>query len=244
MTQREVPTRRPTSVTIVVPVYNEQTTLKSIVAAIEDTPVMGLAKQVVLVDNGSTDGSSDTLAEMSGRHTVVKVEQNRGKGHGLRQGFAAATGDVIIVQDADLEYDPAEYPRLLAADPRGQGRRRLRLAVHRRRPHRVLYFWHYVANRALTTAVQHVHEPEPDGHGDLLQGLPPRGASRASRSSTTASASSRRSRPRSRSAGWVFYEVGISYSGAPTRKARRSGDASTLENVWCMVRFGLLERRR
>ena len=73
-----------------------------------------------------------------------------GKGAALRAGFAAATGDIVVIQDADLEYDPRDIPRADPADPRRERRRGVRLALHRRRPHRVLYFWHMVVNRGLT----------------------------------------------------------------------------------------------
>lgn len=134
---------------VVIPVYNEKRTVGEIVSRVQAVPV---DKEIVLVDEGSTDGTRELLPTIRDRHDGVRVilhDRNRGKGAALRTGFAAATGDVLIVQDADLEYDPREYPRLL--EPILDGRADV---VYGSRflggPHRVLLFWHYMGNRFLT----------------------------------------------------------------------------------------------
>jgi len=135
---------------IVIPVYNEKPTVREIIRRVRDVDV-GMGREVIVVDDGSTDGTRAILAELSSDEIkVILHDKNSGKGAALRTGFANATGDIILVQDADLEYDPREYPRLLA--PILEGRADV---VYGSRflggPHRVLLFWHYVGNRLLTT---------------------------------------------------------------------------------------------
>jgi glycosyltransferase involved in cell wall biosynthesis len=135
---------------VIVPVYNERKTIEEIVRRVRAVE-LDLEKEIIVVDDGSTDGTREVLQSLDLPGVkVIFHEKNRGKGAALRTGFAEAGGDVILVQDADLEYDPREYPRLL--EPILDGRAD---AVYGSRflggPHRVLYFWHYVGNRFLTT---------------------------------------------------------------------------------------------
>ncbi len=135
---------------IVIPVYNERETIREIVARVRATP---FEKEIIIVDDSSTDGTGDILAEYEREPDirVVRHGHNSGKGAALRTGFAHATGDIVLVQDADLEYDPGEYGRLIA--PILDGRADV---VYGSRfmggPRRVLYFWHAVGNHLLTLA--------------------------------------------------------------------------------------------
>jgi glycosyltransferase involved in cell wall biosynthesis len=138
-------------VSIVIPCYNEVRTIERILAEVHASPVAD--KEVIVVDDCSTDGTRDLLKErVDGRLAhVVYHERNQGKGAALRTGFASATGDVVLVQDADLEYDPQEYPKLLEPIQAGVADVVFGSRFMGGRPHRVLYYWHSVGNRALTT---------------------------------------------------------------------------------------------
>ncbi len=134
---------------VVIPVYNESATLEQVVERVRAVPVR---KQLVMVDDGSTDGSRDILTKLENDDdvTVVLHEKNKGKGAALKTGFAAATGDVVLIQDADLEYDPADYPKLLRPffDARADVVYGSRFLVGEYA--RVHLFYHYVGNRFLT----------------------------------------------------------------------------------------------
>ena len=134
---------------VIVPAYNEAATIEAVLRRLCEVP---LSLEIIAVDDASSDGTGNILDRVAREalvHRVIHHPENRGKGAALRSGIAAATGDVIVVQDADLEYDPAELPVLL--EPIRQGRAD---AVYGSRflggPHRVLYFWHSVGNRMLT----------------------------------------------------------------------------------------------
>src|SRR5574341_15410 len=133
---------------VVIPVYNEVTTIEEIISRVSATP---LEKEIIIVDDASTDGTQERLKKVS-QLPVVRLmyhDVNRGKGAALRTAFSHVAGDVVIIQDADLEYDPREYPKLLV--PILDGRADV---VYGSRflggPHRVLFFWHYVGNKMIT----------------------------------------------------------------------------------------------
>ena len=150
-TTKRRPVPRDFLLSVIVPVYNERETVRLILERVASAPYR---KQVVVVDDGSSDGTRELLQELVDGselvHELVVHEKNRGKGAALRSGFETAKGDIVIIQDADLEYDPVEYPKLLAPILEGRadvvyGSRFLTGMAHR-----VLFFWHSVANRFLT----------------------------------------------------------------------------------------------
>ena len=134
---------------VVIPVYNEEKTIREIVRRVQDVPI---EKEVIIINDGSDDGTSQALKDMADNYdnlVLIHQTRNRGKGAALRKGFAQAAGEIILIQDADLEYDPKDYAQLLP--PILDGRADI---VYGSRflggPHRVLFFWHYVGNKFLT----------------------------------------------------------------------------------------------
>ena len=135
---------------VVIPCYNERQTIEALVEAVREAPVEKV--EIIIIDDGSTDGTRELL-QAKPREWVDKIvlqERNFGKGAALRAGFQAATGDLVIVQDADLEYDPKEYPILIAPILKDRADVVFGSRFSGGRAHRVVYFWHMVGNRFLT----------------------------------------------------------------------------------------------
>ena len=173
---------------IVVPVFNEKETVAEVLRRVRQVDI---DKEIVVVDDGSTDGTREFLSALStpdetrspqetargnigaGNIRVFLHDKNRGKGAAVRRGILEARGEYILIQDADLEYNPLDYHQLLAPIDSGVAD-----VVFGSRflggPHRVLYFWHYLGNKGLTSALQHVHEFEFDRRLDMLQSFSPR----------------------------------------------------------------------
>lgn len=222
--------------TVLMPVYNER---KTVLEIIRRVLAVEIPKELIVVDDCSTDGTRDLLREEVERKIpevrVVYHERNRGKGAALRTAIPLATGAVCLIQDADLEYDPAEYPVLL--QPILDGRADV---VYGSRflggPHRVLLFWHYLGNQVLTflsNMFTNLNLTDMETcykvcRTELLQSLPLRSNGFDIEPELTAKLAKKRAR---------IYEVPISYSGRDYSEGKKIGWKDGVRALWCIVRF-------
>ena len=229
-------------VTIVVPVYNEVSTILRIIDSIQASPVWDyLENEIIVVDDSSTDGTREKLMGIENTN-LVKVlyhEINQGKGAALRTGFDNSTGDVVLIQDADLEYDPQEYHSLLDPILKGKadvvyGSRFLGIG-----PHRVLFFWHYVGNKWLTTfsnVFTNINLTDMETcykvfKKEVIESL----KIKENRFGVEPEITAKVAR-----GGWRIYEVGISYHGRDYSQGKKIGWKDGLRAFYVILKYGLL----
>ncbi len=222
---------------VVVPVYNEERTVEEVIRRVRQHPC---AIQVVVVDDASTDGTAEVLARLAaaGDLLLIRHERNRGKGAALRTGFEHVTGEVVLIQDADLEYDPAEYPRLVWPILQGNADVVYGSRFSSAAPHRVLYFWHAVANRTLTmlsnlTTDLNLTDMETCYkvfRREAIEAIRPTLKENAFGIEPELTAKVARR-------GYRVYEVGIGYSGRTYAAGKKIGLADAFRAVWCIFRY-------
>lgn len=232
---------------VVIPVYNEEKTLMELVDKVRSVPIK---KELVLVDDCSKDGTRNVLKELEAnadadpmnKISVQYHEKNMGKGAALRTGFAKASGDIVIIQDADLEYDPGEYPRLIQPIIEGKADVVYGSRFLGDKPHRVLYYWHYLGNNFLTqlsnwftnlnltdmeTCYKVFRKEVLEEIGPKLQqnrfGFEPEVTARIARRN------------------YRVYELSCSYSGRTYDQGKKIGWKDGVKAIWCILRYGIAD---
>lgn len=248
----------PETLSIVVPVYNERTFLPELLSRVQSVDLSELRKEILIIDDASTDGTRDLLESIADAKsheksnytdeetnteidvTSLKIffqEQNQGKGAALRRGFQEATGDVVVVQDADLEYDPADYETLLEPIRKGQAD-----VVYGSRflggPHRVLYFWHYVGNRLLTlfsNMLTNLNLTDMETcykmfRAEVLDEIELRQDRFGFEPEVTAKVAK---------GDWRVYEVPVSYYGRTYEEGKKITWVDGIKAFWCILRYNV-----
>ncbi len=225
------------TLSIIIPVFNEERTLSEVLKRIDDV-LLPVQKEIIIVDDGSTDGTRDILRSLPERYTVVFQEHNQGKGAAVTEGLKRATGEVMVIQDADLEYDPKEYPLLLQPILDGKADVVFGSRLVTNQPHRVLFFWHYLGNQFLTflsnlftnlnlTDMETCYKMFTKEVVDAIKhklvserfGIEPELTARVKH--------------------YRIYEVGISYSGRTYKEGKKIGWKDGVSALWCIVKFNV-----
>ena len=223
---------------VVIPVFNECGTVEQLVNVVRTADVEDI--EIIIVDDGSTDGTQQVLKEKIARlaNQIIYQPRNMGKGAALRAGFAAATGDVVLVQDADLEYNPADYPTLLEPILTGKADAVFGSRFMGGRPHRVLYFWHMVGNRFLTLLsnmftnlnLTDVETCYKAFRTDVIKSLDLREDRFGFEPEVTAKLAKARCR---------IYEVGIAYNGRTYSEGKKVNWKDGFRAIYAIVRYNL-----
>jgi glycosyltransferase involved in cell wall biosynthesis len=226
---------------IIIPCYNESSTILSLIDAVKQSPVTD--REIIIVDDGSKDGTRDILGEMSDPEVrVIFHKANQGKGAALRTGFQEATGDICIVQDADLEYDPQEFPLVIQPILEGKADVVFGSRFQSGRPHRVVYFWHRIGNGVLTLMSNFFTDLNLSDmetcykafRREVIQSIKIRENRFGFEPEVTAKVAKMNLR---------IYEVGISYYGRTYDEGKKIGWRDGFRAIYCILKYNLWAKR-
>jgi len=224
---------------VIIPVFNEKQTVLGIIKRVRQVHVDGLEKEIIVIDDGSTDGTKEILLSLKDENIkILYHHKNMGKGAALRTGFKELTGQIVVIQDADLEYNPKDYLELIQPILEGKADIVYGSRFVGDKPHRVLYFWHYVGNKIVTlmsnmfsnlnlTDVETCYKAFKREVIDNLKlkenrfGFEPEFTAKAAKNK------------------YRFYEIGISYSGRTYEEGKKLKAKDGLRTLWCIIKYGI-----
>lgn len=234
---------------VVIPVYNEEETITKTFEAVKKADSLGYSKEIIIIDDGSTDKTAEVVKELEKKEhgsknyslKVILSPKNEGKGAAMKKGLLATTGEIVIVQDADLEYDPAEFPIMLEPFVKNKADVVYGSRFISNRPHRVLYFWHYQVNVFLTLFSNMLTDLNltdmETGYkafsGNLIRDIAPRLESK--RFGFEPEITARIAKVK----GIKIYEVGISYTGRTYAEGKKIGWKDGIKALWEIVKYNL-----
>lgn len=228
---------------IIIPCYNEEATIGKILKEVEAVNLGKITKEIIVIDDFSTDSTRAILAKLPKKYRIILQDKNHGKGAALKKGLLASTGDVVVIQDADLEYDPQDYKRLLYPITRGQADVVYGSRFVGGEPHRIIYYRNQVANKMLTTMsnmftglnLTDMETCYKMMRGDLARGIAV--TLKAQRFGFEPEVTAKIAHSKAR-----VYEVGISYYGRSKEEGKKIGMKDGLRAVWEIIKFNTIAR--
>ena len=229
------------TLSIIIPCYNEINTINELINKVKSSAIK--SKQIIIIDNCSNDGTREFLSNLKDESlTIVFNERNLGKGGSLAKGFALATGNITLIQDADLEYDPSEYQKLIAPILNGQADVVYGSRFMGEAPHRVLYFWHRVGNGFLTllsNILTDINLTDMETcykvfRTNIIKSIKIKEKGFGFEPEVTAKIARLNCR---------IYEVGISYFGRTYEEGKKVGWKDGLVAIWCILKYNLISKK-